>query len=403
MKKVYQNLLFLLGVAISFSACDNFMDVHKEYIKDGEKIYAPVVDSVSFLPGRERIHARFWLYNAPHVRTIHVSWNDGRDSLSIPVTPDAEMYSIERLLSIPEGSYTFDVRTKDIYDNRSIKITGFCDSYGDIFQSTLRLQNIGQVVFTPAEAEINWLTTPVNHIGNQVRYTNASDETKIVFSGTGAPTPTTVLPEAKGGTTFEYRSLFLPAANSIDTFYTEWTEYETPFPEKDPKLDKSIMSIIRLDNDADWSAYGGRAEGILDDVTVTTSNDNGKFAHTGSGGFPASITVDLGQTTKLSTIVLYQHRSGEVPFSWVNPKHFVVYGRGNVAPSQNGDWSEWTELIDCEVLKPSSGDLSAIANAGSVFDFPADMEPVRYIRVKFTDAYDNFGIVHLSELSFYYY
>jgi hypothetical protein len=48
--------------------------------------------------------------------------------------------------------------------------------------------------------------------------------------------------------------------------------------------------------------------------------------------FPISLTVDLGQVTKLSTVVMYQHRSADVPFTWVNPKHFVVYGR-EAAPS----------------------------------------------------------------------
>jgi hypothetical protein len=402
MKKIYQNLVWLM-TAFCLTACDNFMDVHREYIKDGEKIYAPAVDSFAFLPGREKLLARFWLYNSSHVRAVHLSWNSGRDSLSIPVTPAAERDSVEVILPIPEGSYTFDVRTKDLHDNKSIKVTGFCNSYGDIFQSSLRNQNIGEVTFSPEQAEINWLTTPVNHIGNQVRYTDVNSETQTVFSGTGSPAPSTILPQAKGGTTFEYRSLFLPASNSIDTFYTVWTEYETPFPERDPKLDKSIMSVIKLDSDADWNAYGGSAAGILDDVTVTTGSDNGTFGHTGGGGFPISLTVDLGRVTKLSTIVMYQHRSAEVPFTWVNPKHFVVYGR-EAAPSQSGDWSEWTELIDCEVTTPSSGNLSAIADAGVAFEFPPDMEPVRYIRVKFTSAYDNgMGLVHISELSFYYY
>jgi hypothetical protein len=409
MKKIYQNLLVLLGVAISLSACDNFMDVHKKYIEDGEKIYAPIVDSVSFLPGRERILAQFRLYNSPHVKEILISWNNerGDTTLSIPVTPNAERYSIEYLLNISEGSYTFDVRTKDVYDNLSIKVTGFCDSYGDIYQSTLRTQNIGEVTFTSEQAEISWRTTPVNHIGNQVRYTSANDETKIVFSGTGAPAPSTILPKAKTGTTFEYRSLVLPAANSIDTFYTEWTEYETPFSEPAPlpevALDKSIMSIIRLDSDADWGGYSGAAEGLIDGVTLTGGSDNGKFGHTWTGGLPAAITVDLGQTTKLSSIVLHQHRSAEVPFTWVNTKKFDVYGREE-APSQSGDWSEWTKLMGCEIVPPSSGNWATIAADGTAFAFPQDMDPVRYIRVNVTASFDSEsmgGITHIAELTFY--
>jgi hypothetical protein len=410
MKKTYRNLLFLLGVAASLPACDNFMDVHKKYLEDGEKIYAPIVDSFSFQPGREKILAGFRLYNSPHVREIQISWNGerGDTALSIPVTPDTEYYSAEYLLNIPEGSYTFDVRTKDVYDNLSIKVTGFCDSYGDVYQSTLRTQNIGEVTFAPEQAEISWRTTPVNHIGNEVRYTNVRSETKTVFSGTGAPAPSVVLPEAKSGTTFEYRSLFLPAASSIDTFYTLWTEYEIPFPFPEPEplpeveLDRSIMSIVRLDSDSDWGGYGGTAEGIIDGVTVTTGSDNGTFGHTHTGGLPAAITVDLGQTVKLSSIVLHQHRSAEVPFTWVNTRKFEVYGRTE-APAQSGDWTEWTKLMECEIVPPSSGNWVTAANAGAVFAFPQNMEAVRYIRVNVTESFDSAsmgGITHIAELTF---
>ena len=54
MKKVYALIAFVISV-LSITSCDDFMDVHKEYIEGGEIIYAPKPDSLRFIAGKERI------------------------------------------------------------------------------------------------------------------------------------------------------------------------------------------------------------------------------------------------------------------------------------------------------------------------------------------------------------
>lgn len=51
MKRIYGIVAFVVSV-LSFVSCDDFMDVHKEYIEDGEIIYAPKPDTIGFIAGK---------------------------------------------------------------------------------------------------------------------------------------------------------------------------------------------------------------------------------------------------------------------------------------------------------------------------------------------------------------
>ena len=84
MKRIYGIVAFVVSV-LSFVSCDDFMDVHKEYIEDGEIIYAPKPDTIGFIAGKNRILFNCRTYNTPNVRSIDVYWNDGLDSLIVPV------------------------------------------------------------------------------------------------------------------------------------------------------------------------------------------------------------------------------------------------------------------------------------------------------------------------------
>ncbi len=54
MKRIYSLLVFI-ACTLLITSCEDFMDVHKEYIEGGEIIYAPKPDSIAFIAGKERI------------------------------------------------------------------------------------------------------------------------------------------------------------------------------------------------------------------------------------------------------------------------------------------------------------------------------------------------------------
>lgn len=131
MKRIYCLAVFVASV-LSFTSCDDFMDVHKEYIEGGEIIYAPKPDTINFIAGKGRILFNCRTYNAPNVRSIDIYWNDGLDSLIVPVELKTGYDSISVILdnyNRQNQKYNFVIR--------KVKI-----SVNDQFISNLRQKHI---------------------------------------------------------------------------------------------------------------------------------------------------------------------------------------------------------------------------------------------------------------------
>src|SRR5690606_3791113 len=112
MKQSYN--IFMLFLAVFATSCESFMDIHEEYVKDGEIIYAPKADSIQFIAGKGRVQFAFWLKNAPNVKSIDLYWNSMSDSLITPVSPTTGLDSFYVVVpDLPEGAYTFEVKTRD--------------------------------------------------------------------------------------------------------------------------------------------------------------------------------------------------------------------------------------------------------------------------------------------------
>jgi hypothetical protein len=227
------------------------MDRHKSFIEGGEKIYAPKPDSVSFLPGIYRMKFQSWIRNSPNVQSVDIFWNSGQDSLIIPVTPSAGLDSVEAIFTLPlEKSYTFTVRHTDTYGHRSLTVTGFAASYGEVYRSTLRNRIVTSIAVAGAEATISWFTAEDNLAGCEVRYTDVNSEVKVIKALPGELS--TVCHSAKSNSTFEYRSLYLPESNAIDTFYLGWEEL---FPML--QFDKTDWRVLSC-SDEEPSDGGGK-------------------------------------------------------------------------------------------------------------------------------------------------
>jgi hypothetical protein len=226
----------MVTVTGAFFSCDNMMDVHQEYLEGGEKIYAPKVDSLVFRNGKGRVQLWFWLLEAPNVRSVDIFWNAYADSLIVPVTPSALLDSIEVYIPLKEErTYTFYVRTTDIFGNHSLSEMGSATSYDSIYESALtnRLVKGAFKKSGSVATEVQWYGIADDYIYSEVRYTDINNRERIVRV---LPNESySYCPEAKTGSTYEHRSLYMPV-NSIDTFALEWTPF---VPTLDPRYDKS--------------------------------------------------------------------------------------------------------------------------------------------------------------------
>jgi hypothetical protein len=177
-----------------------------------------------FLGGENRILFQGLLVNAPNVTSIAIYWNNEADSLIVPVTSSAEdAFIVEASIEgLAEGSYMFDVRTRDKNKNQSLKLTGVGNSYGEVFRQSLvpRVITAANTYVGGTVALFSWGPSADNLAKSELRYTTVAHTEKVVtVPATELMTPVT---DAAPGSTFEYRSAFRPEPTAIDAFYMDW-------------------------------------------------------------------------------------------------------------------------------------------------------------------------------------
>jgi hypothetical protein len=307
------------------------MDVHEGYIEGDEIIYAPKADSVAFIAGKERILFRFWLYNSPNVKSVRLHWNDGQDSLVVPVTPTTGLDSTDVILpGMAEKSYTFRVHTVDQYAHSSLTTTGIGTAYGAIFQSSLLHRRIKAVSISDAGGEISWYSAAENLVGNEIRYDTNEGEQAVVWMP--ADEHVVLCPGAKAGSRFEYRSLFIPEEVSIDTFAVDWTEYETPFP------------AIYQYNKSNWSVagYSDQEAGDGGGATALLDGDLNTWWHSqysdGGSSLPHWVIIDLTSAKKICRIDTWR-RSGSTDAKTI--QYFV----GDDPDPEGDSWAKLAEGV----------------------------------------------------------
>lgn len=174
-----------------------------------------------------------------------------------------------------------------------------------------------------------------------------------------------------------------------------------PFFEE--KLNKKNMRVMSLVNDKSLTNWEGRDEYVLDD----DHNTIGCFVTNTIPG--ASVTFDLGAVAKLSRLVLHPRiwPDGTRAYAHGNVKIFEVYVCDH-KPNQSGDWSEWTKVMDCEVVKPSGSpgsietDLDVeIARKGFDFSLDLSVPEVRYVRLVYLKTWDNATFANSADFDFY--
>ena len=169
MKRIYSLLVFI-ACTLLITSCEDFMDVHKEYIEGGEIMYAPKPDSIAFIAGKERILFFCRTYNSPNVKSVNLYWNDGLDSLLIPVSFNSSYDSIEVVLdNMEEKSYTFTVQLVDNFDHRSLSVTDFGTSYGENYQVSLMDRRIKDISLTDKGGSVEWYSAAEALLANAVR------------------------------------------------------------------------------------------------------------------------------------------------------------------------------------------------------------------------------------------
>jgi hypothetical protein len=329
----------IITVAGMFFSCDDMMDVHQKYLEGGEKIYAPKVDSLVFYNGKGRVQLWFWLLEAPNVRSVDIFWNSYADSLIVPITPSAGLDSMSVYIPLKdEKAYAFYVRTTDIFGNHSLSQMGSATVYDSIYASTLGNRGVRSASIKITDANVNteiqWYAAVDDYVYSEIRYTDVNNKVKTVQ--VLANDRNTSISDAKGSSTYEYRTLYLPS-NSIDTFYIAWEALEFITVESTPFKGPHILSATApCTIEARNFDYGG--EGIaFHDVSNRTPNS----AYRTAEGDELSKTVD-------------------------------IEAGGNLGYVGVGEWLVYTVEVQNAGVYAADVQLSVNSSAGGSFSFSAD-------------------------------
>ena len=134
--------------------------------------------------------------------------------------------------------------------------------------------------------------------------------------------------------------------------------------------------------------------------------NSGFHTEPGTGVWPHTFSIDMGQTGKISRVKLWQRTEGDYVYKHGNIKRFELYGTND--GTNLNDWSTWTKLFEGVSRKPSGLPLGqyseedlTYAKAGEEFLCPPDMPAVRYLRFKVTENWSESDFLHVMEIEVY--
>ncbi|MDR2472187.1 MAG: discoidin domain-containing protein [Tannerella sp.] len=331
MKKIFNKITISALASLTLVACEGMMDIHKEYVENGEIIYSPQPDSISFIAGKERIRFDCFLKNSPNVKTIDVFWNSKRDSMIIPVSPTSERDSFTFIIpNLIEQSYTFDVRTTDNFGHRSLWKSDFGNSYGAGYEKVIFNRRVKDVALSEYGGEVNWLAKADGLVRVEVKYTKTDGSEGLVK--TDGEQSTSSLPDAKAGTNFQYRSAYIPEEASIDTFFLDWVTSESTFPTMFA-YDRSLWTVLAC---SDERVDDGGGKNMIIDGKIDT------YWHSQWGPdmpLPHWILIDLSKPINAIGF-RFLSRSGTT-----DNKDIEIY-MGNTPDADATDWVKVGELYD---------------------------------------------------------
>jgi hypothetical protein len=216
-------LLFLF----TESACSKMDEAYKDFTKGGEIIYTGKVDSLEIFPGRKRFKLAWALVSDQRISQCRVFWNEGADSVTVPVTRTAGVDYLDVTIgNLEERTYTFEVYTYDNAGHRSVPVDTLGNVYGDAYQATLFNRPVKRVSFKKDSSSVVWSGANSTNVRVELSYLDTLDTERSYFVN---KSDTLIkLPAFVKGRTFRYRTLYLPHPNSLDTFYSDYGDWLIP-------------------------------------------------------------------------------------------------------------------------------------------------------------------------------
>ncbi len=381
----------LLMTLMWISSCDGMMDTHKEFIKDGETVYAPMPDTLYLSPGRERIGINYIISHSPNADGLLVEWDQGAQSEYFQLEHNGEGNSegIFFIENLQEKSYQFDIRVMDIFGNTSLKTQCFGQSYGAPYESTLQACHPTDITASENIATIEWSPVSDTFCYNEVVYNNAAGENVTVK--VMPDDRVTHITDYKVGSSIRYRSAYRPTRECVDDFFTPWEDsadkgltFPRSYTMTEEGIDRNKWDILLCESEHPGDGDGIRA--ILD-------GNPDSYWHSGYNEHrhdcPFCFIIDMKDPLWIGEIGVMQRRGGY--------NYRMTRMRIEISPDSEfigKDANNWITIADINPWPSDDMEWFKI-------DLPVIERNIngRFLKVTVTDTWDHDGITGLAEFA----
>ncbi|MGQ7869840.1 DUF4998 domain-containing protein [Sunxiuqinia sp. sy24] len=381
MKNIANLLLYIFCGIVILSSCEKMDDIHSDFLKDGDIIYAPKPLMTQSFGGKNRIKLKYYLVNAVNVSKCIVEWDEGNSSQSLDITPKLPIDSLEITIDgLEEKSYIFNIYTVDTHGNRSVKeqITG--SAYGTKFVGGLN--NRPLLGFdgggTVDSIVVSWATPAEGNTGVELVYNNRAGEpvTKMVLPEEDE----IVIRDWESEGQMSYRSFYVPEPMAIDTFSSEAEQVVMPLyiEFKGVPVDKTNWTIVDLSGEEPAEAqWGPEIQGL---AAAAIDNDPATFWHSPwdqeQPDHPHHFTIDLGAVVKMNAFELTKRQN------------------------KNDCMKRFTVEVSMDNTTFTSLGTFTYEQASASQRYQTNSLPLaRYIRYTAIEAYEDKNYTHLAEFS----
>ncbi len=300
MKKLFYYMAFVCIAVTVMTACKEMDTTYKEYLVVGGITYPGRASSPEIYTGRNRVKITWSRGTDQSVTKARIYWNNYSDSVEVAIHPDDKIIS-KTIENLPEGTYTFVIKTFDAANNSSVPVELLSAVYGDTYQEGLLFRPIKTSVRFTDKIEVEWGAANISGgaYATEIKYIDESDQERI--KRFLIDEELSVISDIKPGTSYEYRTAYLPQELSIDTFYTDFQPNQySSFHTGDWK----IKEYSSFHPDA-ANPTRNVPENFIDGDPTTRWHTN---ASAPVPGYPHFVVIDMQSAKTITAIELFRSR-----------------------------------------------------------------------------------------------
>lgn len=281
----------LITLMIFFIGCKDQDELYRQYVTTGGIVYPSKAENATTKPGIDKVYI-YWMNTTNTVTKAGIWWNNYNDSLMVNIPAGTDTVSVS--VDVPEGIYSFFIKTFDKDNNVSIPVEVIGRSIGDKYLSGFHNRSVtGYRTKGLNSLIIEWDLPDYSRgvLYSEIVYMSM-DNTEKTFRVL-ADENTTEISDYKAGTTFKYSTIYQPDPEEELTVSTVYKSIANAYL----LLDKSIGKVI--DKSSTHPDPTCHEKGIYD-------GDREKSRwRSANGKYPHFVTVDLGAETIIERLVIW--------------------------------------------------------------------------------------------------